>query len=214
MTPAVAGSASRLRYEFCIGPSMRPSKRHAEQIRKAEIAAAASRFVAQRRGERGQQAAAALDERRGWRRTAHRTSAAASARISSLKRIEAIGCEECLVHELERHARLDERVIHAEHVVLVPIAFGRRRGGTSRSVPSGAAPPAPAAPRCADTVRGRSATDRCARRSAASAGRRARRRTSSPRGACRWPCPRRPRAGSPARSARSPSSDTAPRRRR
>ena len=80
--------------------------------------------------EGGDEAAAALRQRRGARRIARRTSAAVSARISSLNWPRRSGVEEALVHQLERHPRFDQRVIHAEHVVVARGRRSRRRGDT------------------------------------------------------------------------------------
>ena len=54
-------------------------------------------------------------------------SAAASARIEQLEAVEPIRREQRFVHELERDARLDERLVHPEDVIAGTIA-GRDAG--------------------------------------------------------------------------------------
>ena len=164
-------------------------------------------LVVERRREGREDAAAAVDVGADGRalRVGERRRVGED---QQLERDRAGRREKRLVHELERHARLDERVVHAEHVVGGAVARGDARVKRRGLLGDAAARRARAASRCAGSARACSATGRCARRSAASGGRRARRRTSSPTAACRSRCLRPPRGGSPARSARSPSSDT------
>ena len=173
----VAGSVSRVEIRVLHRALDAAVERHAEDVGEAEVVAAPADLVVERGRERREEAAAAL----------HVAANRVALRVGERGRvgedqqpepIEAIRREERLVHQLERHARFDERVIHAEHVVLGAIA--RRDAGV---IGLGLfrvqhARRARAGPRCAGSARGRSATGRCARRPAASGGRRGRRRTS------------------------------------
>ena len=102
-------------------------ERHAEHVGQAEVVAAAARLRRRARSRTSRGGCRRAPRSRESRSHCASESAAASARISSLNRSRRSGVEERLVHQLERHARLDERVIHAEHVILGPVA--RRDAG-------------------------------------------------------------------------------------
>ena len=118
-------SASRLRYEFCIGPSMRPANEHAEQVGEPEVLAPAPPVSSK---SEVANVASTLPPRGDVRadRRALRVATAPRRRrgSSSLNGVEPLGRQQRLVHQLERHARLDERVIHPEHVIVGTIAVG------------------------------------------------------------------------------------------
>ena len=94
-----------------------PSKRHAEQVSQAEVVRWPPVSSIQRVSRTWR--ARCRRASRSSRIAAHcaSDSAAASGEDQQLEAVEAIRRQERLVHELERHARFDERVIHAEHVI-------------------------------------------------------------------------------------------------
>ena len=106
-------------------------ERHAEDVRKAEVIPALSEFVEERGREGREQASTALDV----------ASDCVALGVRQRRRVgedeqpelvEAVRGQEGFVHELEWHARFDERVVHAEHVILGAVAL--RHAGVVRVV--------------------------------------------------------------------------------
>ena len=192
---------------------MRPSKDTPKRSASPKSWPALSELVIKRRGERGEQVAAALDvaANRVALRIRQRCGVGEDQQPVS---IEMLRRQERLVREFEGYARFDQRLIHPHHVVAGAIAAGDARVVGLGLLGEEHARPAPAALHCAGSARCRNATGRCARPPATSGDRRARLRTWSPTAACRWPCLRPPTSESPARSGPSPSSDMALRARR
>ena len=101
-------------------------ERHAEDVGKAEVIPALAELVEERGREGREQASAALDV------ASDRVALGVGQRRrvgedEQPELIEAVRGQEGFVHELERDARFDERVIHAEHVILGAVA--RRHAG-------------------------------------------------------------------------------------
>ena len=125
MTPAGRGIGVEAQIRVLHRAVDAAGERHAEEIGEAEVVAAPPDLVVERRRERREHAAAAL----------HVAADRVALRVGERRRVgedqqleavEPLGREKRLVHQLERHARLDERVIHAEHVILGAIARRRR----------------------------------------------------------------------------------------
>ena len=101
-------------------------ERDAEHVGEAEVLPLLAPFVVQRAGERGDEAAASLDVAP----IARALRVGQRGRVGEdqhLEPVEPLGCEERLVHQLEGQPRLDQRVIHAEHVIVGAVA-GRGTG--------------------------------------------------------------------------------------
>ena len=103
-----------------------PVEGHSEEIGQAEVLPAPSELVIKRRGEGGEQVAAALDvaANRVALRIRQRCGVGEDQQPVS---IEVLRSQERFVRELKGYARFNERLIHPEHMVPGAIAVGDAR---------------------------------------------------------------------------------------